>query len=135
MKTLRDEAGTAILLITHDMGVVAEMADDVAVMYGGRIVETGNVEAIFARPAHPYTRLLLSTVPRLDGERKTLLRTISGTVPAAGEWPQGCRFRSRCPLADDRCVETPPLRPPPIAASDARQSAACWHMDKVASLR
>ncbi len=130
MKRLRDEVGTTILLITHDMGVVADMADEVAVMYGGRIVERGGVEAIFAQPAHPYTRLLLATVPRLDGERKTVLRTIEGTVPSAGAWPQGCRFRSRCPLADAVCAEAPPL----ASLSDVTHSVACWHSGRVAEL-
>jgi len=127
MKTLRAEAGTAIILITHDVGVVAEMADRVAVMYGGRIVETGPVETIFRNPAHPYTRLLLATVPRLDGARKTVLRTIEGMVPDVHSWPQGCRFRSRCPLADDVCAEVPPLAP---VAGEAHRSA-CWHVDRI----
>jgi oligopeptide/dipeptide ABC transporter ATP-binding protein len=127
MKTLRAEAGTAIILITHDVGVVAEMADRVAVMYGGRIVETGPVETIFRNPAHPYTRLLLATVPRLDGARKTVLRTIEGTVPDVHSWPQGCRFRSRCPLADEVCVAVPPLAP---VAGEAHRSA-CWHVDRI----
>ncbi|MFI5014739.1 MAG: ABC transporter ATP-binding protein [Hyphomicrobiales bacterium] len=130
MKRLRDEAGTTILLITHDMGVVADMADEVAVMYGGRIVESGGVEAIFAAPAHPYTRLLLATVPKLDGERKTVLRTIEGTVPSAGAWPAGCRFQTRCPLADAKCVEAPPL----ANVDDGVHRAACWHTEKVAEL-
>jgi peptide/nickel transport system ATP-binding protein len=129
MKQLRAEVGTAILLITHDMGVVADIADDVAVMYGGNVVEHGDVATIFAAPAHPYTRLLLATVPRLDGARKTLLKTIEGMVPAAGAWPPGCRFRGRCPLATDKCAEAPPLAP---VGED--HGAACWHTDKVASL-
>ncbi|MFC7399106.1 ABC transporter ATP-binding protein [Chelatococcus sp. GCM10030263] len=127
MKTLRAEAGTAIILITHDVGVVAEMADRVAVMYGGRIVETGPVETIFRDPAHPYTRLLLATVPRLDGARKTALRTIEGMVPDVHSWPQGCRFRSRCPLADAVCAQVPPLAP---VAGEAHRSA-CWHVDRI----
>jgi len=130
MKRLRDEAGTTILLITHDMGVVAEMADEVAVMYGGLVVESGSVEAIFAAPAHPYTRLLLATVPKLDGARKTVLRTIEGTVPSAGAWPAGCRFRNRCPLADLRCAAVPPLAP----AGGTPHRAACWHIERTASL-
>jgi peptide/nickel transport system ATP-binding protein len=129
MKRLREEVGTSILLITHDMGVVADMADEVAVMYGGRIVESGGVESIFAASAHPYTRLLFATAPRLDGARKTVLRTIEGAVPGAGDWPAGCRFRVRCPLADAKCIETPPL-------SDIKPGhrAACWHSDRVAAL-
>ena len=130
MKRLRDEVGTTIVLITHDMGVVADMADDVAVMYGGRVVESGPVDQIFAAPAHPYTRLLLATVPRLDGQRKTLLRTIEGQVPSADAWPQGCRFRDRCPLASSKCGERPVLTP--LAKAD--HQVACWHTDRVAAM-
>jgi len=131
LKSLRAEAGSAILLITHDMGVVADMADRVAVMYGGTIVESGSVDAIFDAPAHPYTRLLLATVPRLDGPRRQELKTIAGAVPDAASWPQGCRFRTRCPLADERCAEAPPLEP---AQGDPAHLAACWHGDRVETL-
>jgi oligopeptide/dipeptide ABC transporter ATP-binding protein len=130
MKRLRDEVGTTIVLITHDMGVVADMADDVAVMYGGRVVESGPVDQIFAAPAHPYTRLLLATVPRLDGQRKTLLRTIEGQVPSADAWPQGCRFSDRCPLASSKCGDRPVLTP--LAKAD--HQVACWHTDRVAAM-
>ena len=130
MKRLRDEVGTTIVLITHDMGVVADMADDVAVMYGGRVVESGPVEQIFAAPAHPYTRLLLVTVPRLDGQRKAVLRTIEGQVPSADAWPKGCRFRDRCPLASASCSERPELTP--LAQAD--HQVACWHTDRVAAM-
>jgi len=130
MKRLRDEAGTAILIITHDMGVVAEMADDVAVMYGGRIIESGPVDVIFSAPAHPYTRLLLATVPRLDGPRKTTLRTIEGTVPSADAWPEGCRFLNRCPLATDRCSQRPELAP----VERPGHRVACWHSDRVSEI-
>jgi peptide/nickel transport system ATP-binding protein len=129
MRTLRDEAGTAIMLITHDMGVVADIADQVYVMYGGRIAESGPVQAIFAEPRHPYTRLLLATIPRLEGVRKTELKAIEGSVPLAGHWPSGCRFRSRCPLADQACEQTPPLQ----AVGDGHVSA-CWHTDRVAGI-
>ncbi|WP_026872912.1 ABC transporter ATP-binding protein [Inquilinus limosus] len=131
LKILRAEAGSAILLITHDMGVVADMADRVAVMYGGTVVESGPVDAIFDAPAHPYTRLLLATVPRLDGPRRQELKTIAGAVPDAAHWPQGCRFRTRCPLADDRCAEAPPPEP---ANGDIGHLAACWHGDRVGAL-
>ena len=130
MKRLRDEVGTTIVLITHDMGVVADMADDVAVMYGGRVVESGPVEQIFATPAHPYTRMLLATVPRLDGQRKAVLRTIEGQVPSADAWPKGCRFRDRCPLASASCSERPELTP--LAQAD--HQVACWHTDRVAAM-
>ena len=129
MRTLRDDAGTAIMLITHDMGVVADIADEVYVMYGGRIAESGPVHAIFAEPRHPYTRLLLATIPRLDGVRKTQLKAIEGSVPSAGDWPSGCRFRSRCPLADRACEEAPPLK----SVGDNHFSA-CWHADRVGGI-
>lgn len=130
MKRLRDEVGTTIVIITHDMGVVADMADDVAVMYGGRVIESGPVEGIFAQPAHPYTRLLLATVPRLDGTRKARLRTIDGNVPSADAWPQGCRFRDRCPLASEQCQNRPAL----AAQAQPNHMVACWHSDRVAEI-
>jgi oligopeptide/dipeptide ABC transporter ATP-binding protein len=108
MKALRRERGTSILLITHDMGVVADMADRVAVMYAGRIVESGPADAIFADPRHPYTRLLLRSVPRLDDAPKAAMTVIPGSVPAQGEWPPGCRFAPRCPLAEPACVARDP---------------------------
>ena len=130
MKRLRSETGTAILMITHDMGVVADIADRVAVRYGGRIVEDGGVDAIFRKQKHPYTRLLLSTIPRLDGsDVGQFLPTIRGMVPDAGNWPQGCRFSTRCPLADEDCRQVPPLE-----ASGLDRSAACWHQDRIGSL-
>lgn len=130
MKRLRDETGTAILLITHDMGVVADMADRVAVMYAGRVIEEAPVDAIFARQEHPYTRLLLSTIPRLDGPPKTVLPTIEGMVPDIGQWPVGCRFNPRCPLADDICIE----KQPPLAPRSDTGHAACWHSEKVGAM-
>ena len=129
MRRLRDEVGSAVVLITHDMGVVADLADDVCVMYGGRIVESGPVDAIFAEPSHPYTRLLLGTIPKLDGARKTVLRTIEGMVPPAGAWPEGCRFRTRCPLADEACEQVPPA-----VAVGASHHAACWHVDRLEAM-
>jgi peptide/nickel transport system ATP-binding protein len=98
-------------------------------MYGGRIAESGPVQGIFAEPRHPYTRLLLATIPRLEGTRKTVLKAIEGSVPLAGHWPSGCRFRSRCPLADGACEQTPPLK----SVGDNHFSA-CWHADRVAGI-
>lgn len=109
LRSLQRELGMAILLITHDLGVVAEMCDEVVVMYAGRIAEQGPVEAIFARPAHPYTRGLLSAIPRLEAERKSRLATIPGLVPTLAEMPAGCRFTNRCPLAAPVCATQPPL--------------------------
>jgi oligopeptide/dipeptide ABC transporter ATP-binding protein len=121
MRRLRDQLGMAILLITHDLGVVAEMADDVAVMYGGRIVERGPVADVFARPQHPYTEALLHSIPVLGMRRDERLRVIPGMVPSPRSWPTGCRFAARCEYAFDRCTEAYP----PEVAVDA-QTAACW---------
>jgi peptide/nickel transport system ATP-binding protein len=109
MSELAAEVGTAMLLITHDMGVVAERADKVCVMYGGRIVEQGDVFEIFARPKHPYTSMLLKTIPRLDDSPKKELFAISGNVPSPSNWPTGCRFRPRCDRADNTCTSRPEL--------------------------
>ncbi len=102
MRELQRETGAAILLITHDLGVVNELADRVAVMYAGRIVEQGTREDVLARPRHPYTVGLLKSMPGLakPGER---LHEIPGVVPAPNEWPAGCRFSTRCPRAMERC--------------------------------
>ena len=115
LRSLQTELGMAILLITHDLGVVAEMCDEVVVMYAGRIAEQGPVEEIFARPSHPYTRGLLSAIPRLEAERKSRLATIPGLVPGLAEMPAGCRFANRCPWAAPACATQPPLET--IAAS------------------
>jgi peptide/nickel transport system ATP-binding protein len=130
MRKLRDETGTAILLITHDMGVVAEMADRVAVMYSGRVIETAPVDALFDRQEHPYTRLLLKTIPRLDGKPKATLPVIDGMVPDIGQWPAGCRFSPRCPLSDNVCHK----EVPPLAARLDVGSTACWHADQVGAI-
>ena len=130
MADLRRDLGTAVLLITHDMGVVAEIADRIAVMYAGRIVETGPVNEVLGTPAHPYTALLLRTVPRIDGPRKKMLPAIEGIVPEATDWPEGCRFRDRCPLATEICAEMPPL----AAKGTETHRAACWHSDRVAEV-
>jgi oligopeptide/dipeptide ABC transporter ATP-binding protein len=105
---LQQRLGLAVLLITHDLGVVAEFAARVLVMYGGLIVEDTSTPELFADPRHPYTRGLLDAMPRLGAGRERLA-VIPGSVPAPTEWPTGCRFRDRCPWAWERCVaETPP---------------------------
>ena len=108
MKELQDETGMAIILITHDLGVIAETCDDVLVMYAGRIAEQGSAEDIFHRPAHPYTRGLLESIPRLDYPRKTRLRTIEGMVPGLLDLPAGCRFNNRCQHRVERCTAAAP---------------------------
>ena len=104
---LRRDTGTAIILITHDLGVVAEMADDVAVMYAGQIVERAAVHDLFARPEHPYTVGLLGSIPRLD-EKRERLPSIEGRVPDMTRPPPGCRFAARCPFVEPECVAAPP---------------------------
>jgi peptide/nickel transport system ATP-binding protein len=121
MRALRDETGTAILLITHDLGVVAEMADRVVVMYAGQVVEEADVGELFERPQHPYTVGLLGAIPSVQ-EGRTRLAAIDGMVPAPTALPSGCRFAARCPFADARCrAEAPPLR----AVSPGHLSR-CW---------
>jgi oligopeptide/dipeptide ABC transporter ATP-binding protein len=126
IRKLRDETGTAVILITHDMGVVADMADRVAVMYAGQVVEEGDVFDMFASPRHPYTRLLLKSIPRIDGPQKVLLRIIPGIVPDASQWPMACRFHTRCPLATEKCGCEKPLLEP---ADSGKSLIACWHHD------
>jgi oligopeptide/dipeptide ABC transporter ATP-binding protein len=122
VRRLQEETGTALLLITHDLGVVAEVADQVAIMYGGEIVEAGPVGAIFDDPQHPYTLGLMGSVPSL-GRRTGRLATIPGAVPPPEALPPGCRFASRCPFADARCR----AEPPPLVAFAAGHTARCWY--------
>jgi peptide/nickel transport system ATP-binding protein len=121
MRTLREETGTAIILITHDLGVVAELADDVVVMYAGRIVERATVAALFAEPQHPYTVGLLGSIPRLDIEQDRLA-AIEGQVPNPLAPVAGCRFHPRCPFAIERCL----VDEPPLLDLGQGHESACW---------
>jgi peptide/nickel transport system ATP-binding protein/oligopeptide transport system ATP-binding protein len=123
LNNLRRERGTAILLITHDLGIVAQMADDVAVMYAGAVVETGEVAPIFRAPRHPYTWALLSTLPRVDGARQHL-RAIPGAPPSLLNLGAECPFLPRCPKALARCRQEPA---PPLSAVEPVQSVACYN--------
>ena len=128
VKRMRSELGTAVLLITHDLGVVADMADRVAVMYAGAIVEEGKVFDIFERPRHPYTRLLLRSVPRLDDVGGGPLPVVGGVVPEPRDWPAGCRFHPRCPLRAPHCEEREPGLEA-LAGLGGRRAGhrvACW---------
>jgi len=131
MRDLKEKTGAAIVLITHDLGVVAEMAQRVVVMYAGRKVEEAPVHALFARPRHPYTLGLLNSIPRLSAAHvasSPRLTEIPGTVPALRDVPAGCVFEPRCAFASERCrAEYPPLE---LKAS--AHLAACWHSDRVA---
>jgi peptide/nickel transport system ATP-binding protein len=122
LKTLQRESGTAILLITHDLGVVAEVADDVAVMYAGEIVERGPVADVLSAPEHPYTVGLLGSIPRL-GTRRDRLSAIPGMVPNLSATFTGCRFAPRCPFSEERCkTELQPLH----ALSAQNRLSRCW---------
>jgi peptide/nickel transport system ATP-binding protein len=120
MRQLKAESGAAIILITHDLGVVAEVCDDVAVMYAGQLVEQAPVDVLFDRPEHPYTVGLLAAIPRLD-RRADQLATIEGTLPDMTDPPMGCRFAPRCPFADEQCEAAPP----PIVRIDADHWSRC----------
>jgi peptide/nickel transport system ATP-binding protein len=122
MRMLRDETGAAIILITHDLGVVAELAQDVAVMYAGRIVEKASVEQLFAQPEHPYTIGLLGSIPKLHLQQQRL-PAIEGQVPSPAETPAGCRFAPRCPFVATRCREEDPA----LRYIHAGQEAACLY--------
>lgn len=117
--------GMALLLITHDLGVVAELADDVVVMYAGQVIERASAVDLFARPSHPYTRGLFASLPRVD-RNEDKLQAIEGNVPPPTRWPTGCRFRTRCPLAVEKCQEVPPL-----AEVEPGHQSACWFAEEL----
>jgi peptide/nickel transport system ATP-binding protein len=131
MLDLRREFSTAIVLITHDFGVIAETADRVVVMYAGRKVEEAPVEKLFARPRHPYTAGLLGSVPRVDragAARRARLVEIDGMVPVLDHDIAGCRFAPRCHLATELCRRADP----PLEAKQPGHLAACWHSERAA---
>jgi oligopeptide/dipeptide ABC transporter ATP-binding protein len=119
IRRLARETGTAVLLVSHDLGIVSQMCHRVLVMYAGKIVETGPVSTIFREPAHPYTRGLLGCLPRADGTGR--LDAIPGTMPGLRAIPPGCRFHPRCPIAESRCATEPPT----LRSVGAGHAAAC----------
>ena len=125
LAALQHDRGTAILFISHDLGVVSEIADEVAVMYAGRIVEQGPTEALFAAPRHPYTAGLLETLPRI-GAGRARLPAIAGNVPDLASLPDGCAFRDRCPRAAAECSRAVP----PLEAAGGGHRAACWRIER-----
>jgi oligopeptide/dipeptide ABC transporter ATP-binding protein len=109
IRRLARELGMAVLLVSHDLGIISQMCHRVLVMYAGRVVEQASVESVFHAPAHPYTRGLIDCLPRLDGNGR--LGAIGGVMPGLAALPSGCRFHPRCPVAEPRCrVEAPDLR-------------------------
>jgi peptide/nickel transport system ATP-binding protein len=123
LRSLRSEIGMAVLLITHDLGVVADIADRVVVMYAGRTIEEGRAQALFARPSHPYTRGLLDAVPNPARHAEGGLREIPGRVPILASSPDACTFADRCGYADDVCRSRRPTMEPGPAGHPVR----CWH--------
>ncbi len=124
LKELQQDSDMAILFITHDFGIVAKMCDRVAVMYAGRIVESGPVRQVFDKPRHPYTQALIASVPKMT-QQVGRLPTIEGQPPAFSDLPRGCRFAPRCPFADERCHTTYPRS----FAVGAEHTADCWRLE------
>lgn len=121
---LNEKMGMAVLFITHDLGVVSEICTSVKVMYLGQIVEETKTENLFQRPLHPYTKGLIKSIPRLDGDKEDLLHVIQGVVPSLYDVPKGCRFSTRCPYADEKCV----MEEPPMMETDEEDHRVkCWH--------
>lgn len=126
MKELQDKTGASIILITHDLGVVAEMAQRVVVMYAGKVVESGTIDEVFYDPKHPYTWGLLRSIPRLDDDEKNELIPIPGTPPDLIAPPKGCAFAARCPYAMNICME----QDPDYTEYTSGHGAACWLSDQ-----
>jgi len=125
MKELSQKTSTSILIITHDLGVVSDIADKVLVMYCGQVVEEASVEDLFDEPLHPYTVGLMESIPSLDGDTDRLI-PIKGNVPSPDNFPQGCRFAPRCPHAFDRCLQEVPS----LMSLDGKRSVRCFLYDK-----
>ncbi|NNF99729.1 MAG: ABC transporter ATP-binding protein [Desulfobacteraceae bacterium] len=124
---LQAETGMAVIFITHDLGVIAEMCDDVLVMYAGKVAESASVKDLFSTPKHPYTQGLLRSIPTLDSRRKTILPVIDGMVPSLFDLPAGCRFQNRCPRAMPIC-ET---EPPPLYRVGSGHAVSCYLYDNI----
>ncbi len=126
IKELQRDMGMSVILITHDLGVIAETCRDVVVMYAGKVAENGSVFDIFDRPTHPYTRGLLASIPRLNTQPKSILPVIDGMVPGLLDLPDGCRFSNRCPHVAEVCEQ-----PPPLDNVAEQHEAACWRWQEV----
>ena len=126
LRELQDRTRVALLLITHDLAVAAQVADRIVVMYAGKIVEEARSVDLFAKPLHPYTAGLLASIPSIDGARGGSLRSIDGSVPSLGQLPPGCRFAPRCSYATDICRVTAPVCEE-ICLGTSRRIVSCWH--------
>src|SRR5690606_28253218 len=127
IKELNKELGMGVMFITHDLGVVAELCQRVVVMYLGQIVEEASVNDLFKQPLHPYTRVLIASIPQMDGDRSQKLHVIKGTVPSLENVPTGCRFAERCQFATDLCRE----KAPQLEAKGNGRKVRCWHAEKI----
>ena len=127
IKELQNDLGMSVILITHDLGVIAETCDQVVVMYAGRVAEKGSVYDLFDKPAHPYTQGLLSSIPRLDTTPKSKLSVIEGMVPGLQDLPLGCRFENRCPHAQERCKDASPS----IANVSDNHEVSCFRWQEI----
>lgn len=129
IKKLSSASDMAVMLITHDLGVIAEMADRVIVMYAGQVVEEADVFTLFDHPKHPYTQGLMNSIPHVDAQENERLISIPGTVPSIYQMVEGCRFHTRCPLATERCQK----EAPPLLAAGTDHTARCWLMEETAA--
>ncbi|MFW5995954.1 MAG: ABC transporter ATP-binding protein [Halanaerobiaceae bacterium] len=127
---LKDRYDMSIMMITHDLGVIAEISDRVAVMYAGKIVEYTDVNTLFDQPKHPYTWGLLQSIPHLEQEVERL-EAIPGNVPGAFDFPPGCKYNTRCPLADEKCSD----KEPPIKEIEDGHKVRCWYTDRLEELK
>jgi peptide/nickel transport system ATP-binding protein len=126
---MKEKLDMGVILITHDLGVVAEVCTRVVVMYLGQIIEEGDVDSLFSRPLHPYTKGLMKSIPQLDSDRSQTLHVIEGTVPSLHNVPKGCRFSPRCPYAREICKEETPT----LTQYDSNQKVRCWYAEEIAS--
>ncbi|MGO1058578.1 ABC transporter ATP-binding protein [Planococcus sp. FY231025] len=124
---LKEESNMSVMMITHDLGVVAEVCTRVVVMYLGQVIEEADVDTLFSKPLHPYTKGLIKSIPRIDGDRTQKLHMIPGTVPSLSNIPKGCRFAPRCAFADEKCLNEAPV----LEAANASQKVRCWHFEKI----
>jgi len=130
MNSLKESYGMAIMMITHDLGVIAEVSDRVAVMYAGKVVEYTDVDTLFEDPKHPYTWGLMNSIPKLDKDVDRL-EAIPGSVPSPLNFPEGCKFNTRCPLAEGKCFE----EEPPLEDTDGEHMVRCWRYEDLEEIK